>query len=178
MSFKNSSIALECLKELLDYDMKSGVFRWRVKPCKNKSIGDVAGTSEKSGYRKIRILGNVYLEHRLAWFYVNGDWPCGEIDHINRCVFDNSIDNLRDVTRSENQQNKAVQKNNRSGFKGVSFCNSSNRWRAFIRTNGSNKFLGEFLSAETAATAYCAAAKHFHKFNPVKLDGGYSGIVT
>ena len=52
----------------------------------------------------------------------------GQIDHINGIKTDNRLCNLREATRSQNQVNTPVVKNNTSGFKGVHLHNkTSNR---------------------------------------------------
>jgi hypothetical protein len=63
------------------------------------------GTSNGFGYLRITVLGKSYYAHRLAWFYMNGEWP-DQIDHINGIKSDNRIENLRNVTVQQNNQNK------------------------------------------------------------------------
>ena len=43
--------------------------------------------------------------HRFVWVLCNGCWPQLTIDHINGNRHDNRIDNLREVTQSENTFN-------------------------------------------------------------------------
>lgn len=107
------------LVRLLDYNPETGLFTWKAKRCGTKH-GSVAGSIDPShGYRRIKIDGHLYLAHRLAWFYVCGEWPAHEIDHIDRARANNRIANLRPATRSENQCNKPRYSNNRTGAKGV-----------------------------------------------------------
>jgi hypothetical protein len=83
-------------------------------------------------------------------------------DHKNGNTLDNRRSaNLRLATFAENQRNRCIQKNNRSGFKGVSARNG--RWRATIRTaDKKHLHLGMFSTPELAHEAYCAAAKIHH----------------
>ena len=46
--------------------------------------------------------------HNIVWYLCKGYWPTKEIDHINQITKDNRIENLRDVSRSENIQNKML----------------------------------------------------------------------
>jgi len=93
---------------LLTYDPYTGLFTWLVDAYSNKVKGKIAG-SIKEGYINISIDRKLYRAHRLAWLYVNGVFP-SEIDHINRVKSDNRICNLREVSRSENCQNRSTSK--------------------------------------------------------------------
>jgi hypothetical protein len=84
------------------------------------------------------------------------------VDHENRNKLDNRKSNLRVATGSQNQCNRELPKNNKSGYKGVSFNLSKQRWRAYIRFNKKCKMLGSFNTAEEAALAYDQAARHLH----------------
>ena len=53
-------------------------------------------------YQRITIGGYDYYAHRLAWFYVYGEWPVNELDHIDEDKENNAIDNLREATHAEN----------------------------------------------------------------------------
>jgi hypothetical protein len=90
-------------------------------------------------------------------------WPPASIDHRNRDRADNRWDNLRSATTSENAQNQILpQKNN--PYLGVCWEPSSNKWKARIRVNGVQKYLGVFTTAEGARDAYLAAKKEHHPF--------------
>lgn len=155
------------LRELLRYEPLSGVFTWLVKPCQNRSIGDVAGNVNECGYRRIRINRMNYLEHRLAWLYMTGDWPMEQIDHINMQRSDNRFSNLRDVTKSVNMQNiKTARPRNSTGLLGVSLApNSKSKFCAQIQVNKKSKFLGTYATAEDAHAAYVAAKRILHAGN-------------
>ena len=58
--------------------------------------------------------------------------------------------------------NRGKQKNNSSGFKGVSLDKRCGRWKAEIRKEKKRFYLGYFSTAEIAYTAYLAAAKKLH----------------
>lgn len=155
------------LRELLDYDATTGVFKWRIGRRRVARAGSVAGTQDSDGYIKIRISGRAYKAHRLAWFYVNGVWPTLELDHINQVKTDNRISNLREVSRSENNQNKLTQRTNSSGYRGVSRHKRGDQWQARIKLNGKERYLGIFDTPEQASAAYEAAAAELHSHRPV-----------
>ena len=71
-----------------------------------------------------------------------------EIHHINGNASDNRIENLREITLSQNLMNAGKRKNTSSIFKGVSLDKrqikkqSKKTWRAYININGKQKYLG------------------------------------
>ncbi len=116
-----------------------------------------------SGYAARRFMENgkqrcLYL-HR---FLLDAP-PCLEVDHINHDKLDNRRCNLRLVTVSQNQQNKAPSPNKVSIYKGVTLMKG--RWRATISVNGKYTHLGYYSSESEAAEAYNrAAAEYFGEY--------------
>ena len=158
------SITAERLRELLNYDPKTGEFRWRVSFANGRHIGDIAGSQTMHGYRAIRINGRCYYEHRLAWLYQMGFWPSGGLDHININRVDNRLSNLRESTQSLNLANSPVRVDNSSGFKGVSWNKRRNKRHAAINA-GMRIHLGYFDKPHLAYAAVCLAArKRFGEF--------------
>jgi len=131
----------------------------------------MAGGDHGSGYKVIGVDGKLYLAHRLAWFFVHGNWPSDQIDHINGIKDDNRICNLREATTSENHQNMPLIKSNRSGAVGVHWDRASGRWMAQIAVNRRRKTLGRFDTVEDAARAYQEAKAHLHQFQPTVREG-------
>jgi hypothetical protein len=96
--------------------------------------------------------------HRL----INGTPEGRDTDHKNCNRLDNRRDNLRVATRAQNHYNKSLGSDNTSGFKGVSWEKRRGKWIASINIDGHRKFLGSFISAEIAYSAYCEAARLGH----------------
>ena len=93
------------------------------------------------GYKKVDLCKDgtkkTYLVHRLvALHYIPNPENKPQVDHINRDRSDNRIDNLRWVTRSENQQNTGIQKDNTSGIKNIYFDKTYNGWKYGKRFRG------------------------------------------
>ena len=86
-----------------------------------------------------------------------------QVDHINHNGLDNRKSNLRIATCSQNQHNRRLQINNKSGYKGVSWTKHKNKWRANIRLNGKDIHLGYYENLIDAALAYDDAAKKYHE---------------
>lgn len=145
----------EELKKALRYDPETGLFVW-LRSFRGKKKAD-AGYIDLYGYRNIRCHGPLYKAHRLAWLYIYGEWPSGEIDHINGVPGDNRIANLRIATRSQQNANNKLRCNNTTGFKGVSRVNG--RFGAYVRINKKSTYLGTFDTAEEAHKAYVDAAR-------------------
>lgn len=102
------------LKRSLHYDPKTGDFT-RLVRASNMPAGSIAGSIQtRDGYVIIRVLGHRHTAHRLAWLYMTGTWPSGEIDHINRVRADNRWENLRDVSHMENVHNCSPEKSAKS----------------------------------------------------------------
>lgn len=152
-----SDITAERLRELLHYDPVSGVFTWR----ENAMPADI---KHGPGYSGVTIDGKPHLSHRLAWLYMTGEWPRHEIDHQDRAKRNNAWDNLRDVTRSTNAQNRQVKRGSASGYLGVQ--RNRNRWQACIALEGRVRIsLGTRDTPEEAYALYLAAKRQLHTGN-------------
>ena len=154
-------LTAERLRELLDYNPETGIFTWKKKNRK-RDVGDIAGSRAGEDYYQISIDYGTYRRGRLAWFYVYGEWPPIEIDHINGIRDDDRIANLRLSSAMENKWNQGKHRNNTSGYKGVIFDPRMGMWRAQIRFNRKRYYLGWFDSPEKAYAAYCEAAIRLH----------------
>lgn len=145
------------IRSLLDYDQLSGAFRWRVN-VGNVKAGSVTGSKTKKGYLLIRADKKAHLAHRLAWFWMTGQWPAHQIDHRNLKKDDNRWKNLRQATNADNHLNRGKNRNNTSGYKGVSFDKKTGRYAAYLNSKGKkHRFLGYFDFPEEAHAAYTAA---------------------
>ncbi|EAM6457361.1 hypothetical protein FJ875_05635 [Salmonella enterica] len=147
-------------KEFLSYDPDTGLFTW-VKHSGSAYPGKPANAIDNEGYVRINFKKTYAKGHTLAWYLVHGVKVSG-LDHINGIKHDNRICNLRIATNAENQRNKRIQKNNRSGAKGVTHNEKSNMYIAHISVDGKVKYLGSFRDIEDAKSAYAEASKRYH----------------
>lgn len=131
----------------------------------------------RAGYFQGEVSGKFYLVHRVAWLLHYGEWPKGDIDHINGITTDNRIENLRVVTMAENQQNRTLACKSQSGIRGVDFQKREGKWRARIKAYGKPILLGMYETKEEARDAYLLAKREFHKVNPVPRDVSAEGVV-
>jgi hypothetical protein len=149
------------LRKVLSYERTTGIFRWKISrgPV---VVGAVAGAANDRGYRQIRIDRRVYSAGRLAWLYVTGEWPAGDIIYINHDRTDTRWANLREATRSQNGARRLYK--NKLGVRGI-WLSKSDRYVAQFRLLGKRKYLGTFNTVAEARVAYeKAAKKHFGEF--------------
>lgn len=161
----NKYLTQKELIELLSYDPKSGIFSWKIKRGNRTNVNGTAGSLKEDGYNVIGLKGKLYSSHRLAWIYVYGEWPKGQIDHINHIRNDNRIDNLRDVSASENSMNRLISNANTSGCIGVCWDKEKTKWEARIKTSGKQKHIGYFKNKIDAIIAR-KMAEYEHGFHP------------
>lgn len=166
-----SRVTAELARQLFSYNRRTGILRWRVDRVAHLKSGNdiilaragsVAGANHICGYRTVSVRNERFLVHRIAWLIVRGRWPANELDHVNGDKADNRFVNLREATKSQNGQNRGPQKNNRSGFKGVSWGTRDKKWVARIKIGKKYVSLGAFDTAIAAAAAYKVAAILHH----------------
>lgn len=151
-----TDLAVERLKELLHYDPVVGIFiRKSTTNHNGAAVGDIAGFVDKDGYVRIGIDGFGYPAHRLAWLYMTGTFPDGDVDHKNNIRTDNRFKNLRPASRSQNNMNQKRRSDNRTGFKGVGVHTGSGLFRARIKLPGVKaRTIGYYKTAEEAHDGY------------------------
>ena len=146
----------EEVARIFTYDREAGVLYWRIRNSNNTRRNYVAGSikGNNNGYRRVRIKGKIYMEHRIIMMLCFGHIPeNAEIDHINHVRDDNRLCNLRFVTGSENSRNKSVSSKNTTGVTGVHFSKTRKKYVAQIRVNRKTIHLGCFYTLEEAAAA-------------------------
>ncbi len=122
--------------------------------------GSIAGSPQNKGYIQVYVDGKNCLLHRLVFLFHHGYMP-KMIDHINGNRLDSRIENLREATSSQNQQNRKIQRNNLSGFKGAVYHPQKMKWQGRIQVNKKKFSLGYYNLAEEAHEAYKKAATTF-----------------
>lgn len=105
--------------------------------------------------------GRKIKEHIVIHRVIMGN-PLFMVDHRDGDGLNNRRKNLREATRAQNGMNRRVPCNNASGFKGVHWCNTREKWAAHIRFLGRSKHLGYFGSVEEAAAAYREGSIKYH----------------
>lgn len=164
---KKIELAADRLRALLEYDSTTGVFRWRVDVGRWGRIkaGTITGSPDAFGHLRVQVDGRLYYAHRLAWLYMTGDWPSGEVDHIDGVPHSNAFSNLRDVPHQVNTENRRkANRDKASGLPiGVSIDRRDGRYRADITVRGKGVSLGRYSDPERAHQAYLVAKRRLHE---------------
>lgn len=163
-------LSLSALRQLLAYDPSTGLLTWRVKRNgRNGGVrpGDPAGVQTGHGHIAVGVLRRRVLAHRLAWFIHYGEWPKGEIDHIDGNPVNNQICNLRDVSHAVNMQNRKARSlgNASTGLLGASLHKRTGKFAAYVHDNSRKVHIGLFGSAEQAHSAHVEARRRLYEGN-------------
>jgi hypothetical protein len=149
-------ITQEKLKEFVDYVDGKLIAKTNSKA---RKVGDALSSLTDKGYLRASVGGKSYRVHRLVFLYQYGYMPT-QVDHIDGDRMNNRIENLREATSSQNNQNRKATSS--SGIKGVVWHKQSNKWVASICVNRKSAHLGSFLSIEEAAVVANKARQLAH----------------
>jgi len=169
------------IRLLINYDEVTGLMTWKNRPAffsntdsgkpmpnwavrfNSRYAGKPALRAEKgNGYLYGNIFNKNALAHRVAWCISKGYWPKGFVDHINGVRSDNRIENLRDVSCSENNRNRI----HPARHKHYGISKVRGKWAARISIGGKNICLGTFPTESEAAIARVRAEIYFWGENP------------
>ncbi len=182
MNAKEQKLTAEWLRENMSYDAITGEFRW-VKPGFGRTVGKLIGGrlwKKGNSYLTMKIAGEVYYAHRIAWLHHFGEWPNGFVDHIDEDRVNNAIANLRLATPAQNAARRPT-KRSIAPSRGV-FPHGPG-YVARLHFGGKRHYLGYFKTVEAARAAYEAKAKEIHgEFahveTPSKQDAAVAAAVA
>ena len=156
----------DMIRQLLRYTPETGKLYWLervISQCANERAMHVfnaqfAGKEAftcRMGKKHLqgRIFRRSYLAHRVVWALVYGEWPHGQIDHINGDPVDNRLSNLRDIPSADNQRNMKKPSTNTSGVSGVAYDKRRGKWRARIGSRDSEITIGRYDTFGEAVAA-------------------------
>jgi len=118
------------------------------------ALADLCSWHDDCGYAVGKYCGKKVKLHRIVAERMGLDLTL-EVDHIDRNKLNNCRHNLRSATRTEQNRNASLRKDNNSGHTGVSWNKRDARWVARIQ----NRNLGNFKTKEEAVAARVAAAR-------------------
>lgn len=149
----------------LYYNKENGNFYWVGKSSKTSKVkpGSFASKVRSNGYRYVFANGKQVKSCRLAWYFNFGEWPNFQIDHVNGDRSDDRIENLRDVTSSENNKNRKKPNTNKTGVIGV--CLTACGYQAYIYRDNKKIHLGtyECITAAIVSRKLAEIKYGFHK---------------
>jgi hypothetical protein len=121
----------EIAKNIFEY--RNGELYWN-QPKRRIKVGNKVGWTDYLNYRTTEINGKSYKVHKLIFLMFYGYMP-KYIDHIDGNPANNKIENLREVTHSQNMMNSKKKKNNTTGYKNILIDKKSGKYRVQIRHN-------------------------------------------
>lgn len=130
---KTKELTLEFVNENF-YEIDGILYRKDYRNCSN--------CNDKDGYCVICFNYKQYKVHRILWIiYHQQEIPEGYvIDHLDGDKSNNSKENLRLATSSENNHNRKNSKNNLTGYKGISiWTNKTNSILYISQIDKNNK---------------------------------------
>lgn len=130
----------------LTYNSDTGDILWK--------NGVLAGWTNKRGYVIIKLNGETYKAHRIAWVLYYKKQPNGLIDHIDGDKSNNKVLNLRDVSNAINCANRhGPNSTTVSGVLGVSYHKKTGKWAATMSVDGRQTHIGLYLTVSDAQVA-------------------------
>ena len=168
-------IDIELLRQFIDINPLDGTMRWSFRDRKHFRSDEsfkswntryanavTFKSTDGRGYLRASIKDKDYKAHLVAWALYYGKWPLCEVDHINGDKKDNSLNNLRSATSSQNKMNVHPRNGCSSQYKGVCWNVKRKKWESRIAFNGKTLHLGYFVDEIEAANRYTDASKLYH----------------
>jgi len=169
-----SGIPLEHIQSVLKIDPSSpSGLSWLPRNKKSNAQKDskcgYVSIDKKSGYKTLKVSVVVNKKiitmrcSRIILLLANSYLTIGKrIDHIDGNSLNNNLENLREVTIFQNGHNSKISKNNKSGYKGISWNKKSKKWRVQIAANGKYHYFGLYENKEDAIKVAIEARKKLH----------------
>lgn len=166
-SKSKDKISIEEFYKYVSYDAETGDFTriniYNDDVRRIDNIGKIIGNPSSNGYLEITVGHSKFSAHKLAWYFIYGEVPSENIDHIDGNKQNNKISNLRLRSPLENMRNRGINKNNSTGYNGV-YLSSNGKYRARIKIEGKLIGLGTFVNFEDAVKAR-KEANEFYGFD-------------
>lgn len=147
----------------------------RVKSFKKFKDGIILKNSNSYNYMvaRLRVNGSVSdrrINRLVAEYFITNPEKYEFVDHIDGNTLNNHVDNLRWTNRSQNSQNRAIQKNNKTGIVGVNYHESRGYWQS--RWVENNKGMTKDFKTKEEAVEYRnkMVALHYSKEHLRKTD--------
>jgi len=123
---------------LNDCNYIDGKLFWK-KTKQGHRAGKEIGCVSHRGYRHVIYKGKTMFVHRLIFLFHHGYLP-PVLDHIDGDQLNNKIENLREVTRSQNNMNSKVSRRSKTGYKGITWVEKDKKYVCLIQAAGGKRF--------------------------------------
>ena len=155
-----TTLTKEEVKQLFDYH-SDGYLVWKIKSSFRTNKGDKAGSVNSQGYEQVSYKAKKHKTHRLIVLW-HGFELGDEVDHIDGNKQNNKIENLRIVTKNQNQWNSKTRSDNKSGIKGVQWHKRDCKWSVSLRVNKKCHSFGYYDNLELAELVSQEARSLYH----------------
>lgn len=169
------TLTQERLKEVLYYDIDTGIFKWKFNR-RGVTKDQEAGCTD-DGYITIGIDKEKYYAHRLVWLYMYGYLPKKDIHHKDENPSNNRLNNLECLDRFFHVRKNSLRSDNQSGVKGVNWSKHANMWRVNIGLNGKTKSFGYFKDFDEAVCHRLAAEQRLDWYGYNKQASAYRYVL-
>ena len=143
-----------------NFYVEEGKLRRKYKSTRS-AAGSEAGWNAHLGYRVMQIARRKLQVHTLIYYLGTGTWE-PYLDHIDGDVRNNKLTNLRPTNHSGNMRNTRLRRNNKSGYKGVSWDTFIGKWTVRVRVDGKYKFFGYHEDLEFAGLLAHEVRRKYH----------------
>lgn len=151
--------SIEYLKTRIKVDLELGKIYWIDATKHHKNLVGLeagtkrAGTSNSKFYWHVKIDSIPLKRSHLVFLFANGRWPEQQIDHINGNSLDDRIENLREVTATQNAWNHKSRRKKSNLPMGVRKL-TSGQYQARITCNKKQFVIGNFKTVQEASAIY------------------------
>jgi hypothetical protein len=154
----------DAIRAATSYNPLTGEFLWVKSVGRGRPGYAVGGRWEDpDGRKRTQFMGKRCQIAVLIWLYMTGEWPKGQVDHLNQNPADCRWSNLRDVPRKQNQQNeRRPRKQNTTGYLGVQKTRNG-KFVGVVWSNGRQYKTPRFPSAAEAHEAYVLIKRRLHE---------------
>jgi hypothetical protein len=149
--------------QLYKYDNMTGVVTHAFdKGCFKE--GSVVGYVTVKGQVVTSYSKKQIMVSHICWMILTGlQVPSGSIvDHINGDAKDNREDNIRLTNHTGNNRNSRKPSHNTTGVKGLTWTKNRKAYRAFIKVNGKQVYLGTHQTLDAGKDVLEAARAKYH----------------